>query len=282
MLRTPRSVLESISFGQRIKPVDATWFLNPEIELSTKRIENSVRFDLDSIRDVSSPLPHMLPPPNVFQKFVDNLSLSRSRDTILIYSQPGSFSSARAWWTFKCFGFDAFILQWGLKRWEEEGGVVTSGPPPLISTSQQSDPIIFNPKLVVSFEQVKRASETGEAIICDARSAKRFYGEEIDPRPGLACGHIPSSLNFPCPELFFSSDFTEFKSVEELKSIFAQRKIDIKSQKPIISSCGSGVTACALSFALQLCGRAAELCPVYDGSWAEWGSKMGVTKETSL
>ena len=248
------------------------------MEFSEKRIENAVRFDLDGIKDTSTKLPHMLPTSQVMQNYVDKVGLSRSLDTILIYTHPGSFSAARVWWTFRAFGFNAVILQGGFKAWEAAGGAVTSGAP-AVAEPQSKDQVVFNPKMVSTFDDVHAVIASG-SILIDARSAGRFSGAENEPRPGLACGHIPGSVNLPFTEFFTSSDFSTFKSADEIKQLFTSRGVDINSTSTIISTCGSGVTACVLSFALQLCGRPPELCPVYDGSWAEWGSRTDTPKAT--
>ena len=279
----PKQVIEALSFGQRIRPVDASWYMstarNPETEFIEKRIENAVRFDLDKVKDPSTQLPHMLPPPQVMQNYIEKVGLSRTLDTVLVYTHPGSFSAARVWWMFKAFGFNATILQGGLKGWDAAGGAMSSGAAPVVDAHPR-DQVVFNPKMVASFEDVHAAMTAG-SIIIDARSAGRFAGSENEPRPGLACGHIPGSINLPFTEFFEpGNDYATFKSAEELKKLFASRGVDVDTSSPIISTCGSGVTACVLSFALQLCGRPADLCPVYDGSWAEWGSRKDTPKAT--
>ena len=281
----PQKAMEAQSFGQRLRPVDGSWYMsqarNPDTEFLDKRIESAVRFDLDTVKDTTTCLPHMLPPPHVMQGYVDRVGLSRTRDTVLVYTHAGSFSAARVWWTFRAFGFQAHVLQGGLAGWQAVGGAVQSGQLPPPPPEKPREPVVLDPRMVATFEDIQAALKDERAIIIDARSAGRFSGTEKEPRPGLACGHIPGSVNLPFTEFFEpGSEFSRFKSVDEMRKLFESRGVNLEISTPIISSCGSGVTACVVSLAMQLCGRPAELCPVYDGSWAEWGARADTPKQT--
>lgn len=227
-------------------------------------------FDIKSCADQENPLPHMLCDQEQFQSTLRALNIGTDH-TVIIYGQKGILMGpARAWWTFRAFGFDTVcVLDGGLPAWQAAGGAVESGPPkltmPQLSTfaalSDQRD------RLLISRNDVLRALNTKETIILDARPQDRYEGQTPEPRKGLQSGHIPGSHNIPCNSLVDSNGF--LKSKEELHTIFAPVLSD-KPQK-IFTSCGSGVTACVIALALFRLGY--KDIPVYDGSWAEWGQE---------
>jgi len=278
-------------FGQRIRFVDASWHLagarDAGEEFESNRISGAIRFDIDTVKDKESRYPHMLPPPEVMQDYVDRHGLVISSDVICVYTQPNCFSAARGWWTFSAYGFTSAILQGGIDAWEDANLPVESGPyqEPLVLPPHATEKVNFRPGLVKDMDQllsmVKQAAPSPDAgLIVDARPNGRWLGTEAELRPGVACGRIPNSLNLPFRQLFEDDDMTKFRSVDELRKIFQQHEIDISTTGPIVTTCGSGVTAAAVSFAMHLCGRSIESVPVYDGSWAEWGSVPHTPKAT--
>ncbi len=248
--------------------VDASWHMpsssrNAQAEYLSGHIPGAVFFDIDGIADTTTDLPHMLPSPNDFAHMVGALGISEDM-TIVVYDEVGLFSAPRVWWTFKSMGAqDVRILAGGGPQWRAERRASQTGlvarPPRIFHTS-------FDPARVAGLETVKARSTDGAAQIADARAAQRFHGEAPEPRPGLRSGHIPNSRNLPVNLL---SEQGQMKSPEALAQIFAERGLDL--EKPIITSCGSGITAATLALALELAG--ARKVSVYDGSWAEWGGR---------
>jgi thiosulfate/3-mercaptopyruvate sulfurtransferase len=269
-------------FGQRIRFVDASWHLagtrDAEEEFENKRIHGAIRFDIDTVKDRDSRYPHMLPPPEIMQDYVDRHGLVLSSDVICVYTQANCFSAARGWWTFSAYGFTSAILQGGIEAWEEAKLPIETGSyqEPLVLPPHATEKVSLRTDLVRDMDQLLAVVKSGVGsdggLIVDARSHGRWLGTEAELRQGVACGRIPGSLNLPFRNLFEDDDMTRFKTVDELRKIFQEHAIDISSSGPIVTTCGSGVTAAAVSFALHLCGRKIETVPVYDGSWAEWGS----------
>ncbi len=244
--------------------LDASWHLptskrNARAEFDAVHIAGAQFFDLDAISDTETTLPHMLPTPEKFAQDVSQLGVSNSTK-IICYDSVGLFSAARVWWMFKVFGHDdVAVLDGGLKKWLAEdhpGQSETRRPKVGVFTSR------FRPDMVKSMAQV--ASENAQII--DARSPTRFRGEEPEPRPGVKPGHMPRATNIHYATLL-NADGT-LKPQNELAKIFASARI--KSEKPITTSCGSGVTAAILTLALAELG--AKHTALYDGSWAEWGA----------
>jgi thiosulfate/3-mercaptopyruvate sulfurtransferase len=271
-------------FGQRIRFVDVSWHLTGSRdsfeEFESKRIEDAIRFDIDAIKDPNSSLPHMLPPPELMQDYVDRHGLVASSDVICVYTQPNCFSAARGWWTFSAFGFTSAILQGGIDAWEAEKLPIDSGryEEPLVLPPHPTEKVALRKELVRTIEQVIEAQARGETIV-DARPSARWLGLEQEPRPGVAPGRIPGSLNLPFRKLLEDDDMTEFIPVDKIRQLFESHGVDVNQAGTIINTCGSGVTAAVVAFALHLCGRPIESAPVYDGSWAEWGSRLSTPKE---
>ncbi len=260
-----------------IVTLDATFCLPQQgrtayIEFQSKHIPSAQFFDIDKIADQNSSLPHMLPSADFFEEKVGQLGINN--DTMVIVYDNNSFmASARAWWTFRVFGhYKVAVLDGGLKAWLREKRPIDSD---YKSASEQTFNAYLDTSLVRNMEQMKNLVATKECIIIDARSANRFTGSEAEPRPGLKSGHIPGSYNIPYSTLL-DAQTGHLKSVEQLKPILDQA--NIKPGSPIVTTCGSGVTASILTLALYQLGN--KKVPVYDGSWSEWGAAPGVAIET--
>ena len=250
-----------------VRILDASWYLpaldrNPGAEYAQRHIPNARFFDIDDISDNRSDLPHMVPPVEKFMSKVRKLGVGDGHQ-IVIYDGLGMFSAARVWWLFKMMGHkDVAVLDGGLPKWIAEGLPVDDEPPLIRDRHMMVDQ---KASFVKDVTEVAAASKLGDYEIIDARSPGRFRGEEDEPREGLRKGHIPNSKN-----VFFKSllnDDQTFKNISELKQIFHSAGVDIS--KPVITTCGSGVTAAVLNLGLELIGKTDH--SLYDGSWTEWG-----------
>jgi len=259
-----------------IRILDATWYL-PNIDRDAKaeyeeaHIPNSRFFDIDDISDHRSDLPHMVPPVEKFMSKVRKLGVGDGHQ-IIIYDSQGLFSAARVRWLFNVMGQrNVAVLDGGLPKWRREGRPVDGIP------SQIRDRHMFvkyHDEMVKDVTQVSSASKLGNYEIIDARSAGRFRGDEPEPRPGLRSGHIPGSKNVFYGDLL--NDDGTLKSKNELINQFKDK--DVNLEKPVITSCGSGVTAAIINLALDRIGKSDH--SLYDGSWTEWGMYPTVPVET--
>jgi thiosulfate/3-mercaptopyruvate sulfurtransferase len=251
----------------RVKIVDATLPLvgQPGHGRDTYlagHIPGAVFFDINAIADRTTDLPHMLPSPEAFARDAGELGLGREA-TIVVYDAHGIYSAPRVWWTLRVMGYpNVFVLDGGLPKWRAEGHPVETAeaaPAPAQVTPA------FDPALVAQLDQVADVLKTGAAQVVDARSAARFRGEAPEPRATLRSGHMPGALNLPFTDVV-AADGT-LKPAAELRAAFGH--VDLA--RPIVTSCGSGVTASVLALALARLGR--EDVAVYDGSWTEWGGR---------
>ncbi len=258
-----------------VRVVDGTWHMpqakrNARAEFDAAHIPGAVFFDIDTIADRATTLPHMLPSAAEFGAAVGALGIGNGH-RVVVYDVRGVVSAARVWWTFRAFGHDAVtVLDGGLKKWRAEGRPVESGAP---APSRRAFTARRRPELVRDVEAM-RANVAGRTTqVLDARSAGRFAGTEPEPRAGLRGGHIPGSLNLPY-ETLYRPDGT-LKPPDELRGAITAAGVDLA--RPVVTSCGSGVTASVLALALYLVGR--RDVAVYDGSWSEWGSRSDTPVE---
>lgn len=252
-----------------VKVVDASWYLpdqnrDPKAEFLAGHIPGAVYFDIDVIADRSSGLPHTLPDEATFAAEAGALGLSE-RDTIVVYDGMGVFSAARVWWMLKIFGAgDVHVLDGGLPAWKAAGFALEAG-------EAKPAPARFAARLdagaVADFDKVAQALSASTDVVVDARSAPRFRGETPEPRPGLRAGHMPGARNVHYGSVLDAQG--KMRAPDEIRQIFEEAGVDLSS--PVITSCGSGVTAATLLLALAQLGK--DDVRVYDGSWSEWGGR---------
>ena len=224
-------------------------------------------FDIDDIADTDSPYPHMLPAPEKFASRARKLGLGDGH-RIICYDQNGYMASARVWWMFRAMGHeDVAVLDGGFAAWKAAGGALEDLPPVI----SQDRHFTVRPRrdLVRDAEQVTAAIAKGSPQIVDARSADRFHARVDEPRPAMRRGHMPGSFNVPYGQLLQADG--RFRSPDEIRTIFEKAGVDFR--KPIVASCGSGVTAAVLALGLAVAGF--DDAAVYDASWCEWGREDG-------
>ena len=255
--------------------VDASWYLPAQkrfakAEYEAGHVPGAVFFDQDAIVDPGSSLPHTLPSPEIFAAKVGALGIAET-DTIVVYDGMGLFSAPRVWWMFRVFGAkDVRVLDGGFPAWQAAGlstetGIATSTPATFNGH--------FDPQAAVFLPEMKDLVSAGSSQIADARPAERFAGEAPEPRQGVRAGHMPGAANLPFLQL---TDNGRLKSPEGLRQAFAEAGID--PGRPVVTSCGSGVTAAVINLALESLGNHA--ARLYDGSWTEWGSASDTPVET--
>jgi thiosulfate/3-mercaptopyruvate sulfurtransferase len=249
-------------------PVDGSYFLptqqrDPRAEYRSEHIPGAVFFDIEAISDNSTDLPHMLPGPKQFGAAVSALGIGDG-DTVVVYDSVGLYSAPRVWWTFRIFGAkQVFILDGGLPKWKQESRPLEKGEGIRTAKTFNAE---MNVAAVALLADVRMAIADGSVQIVDARPPERFAGRAPEPRPGQRSGHMPGSFNVPFDRLV---DNGRLSSREHIEAAFKTAGVDL--DQPIITSCGSGVSAAILTFALDAIGKGAQ--GLYDGSWTEWGSR---------
>ena len=251
-----------------LRIIDASFYLpaqnrDADAEYAAGHIPGAVRFDHDKVADHSTDLPHMVPSPEVFAEAVGQMGIGEN-DRIVIYDGPGIFSAPRAWWLFRTMGArNVYVLDGGLDGWKAEGRPIQSEiPSPAPRTFTPS----FRPEKVVNIEKMKSIAEAGSRQIADARGAGRFAAAEPEPRQGLRSGHMPGARSLPSG--IFSAD-GKLKTLPELRQVIEEAGIDLG--RPVVTTCGSGITAAVITLALESLGH--DDNALYDGSWTEWGSR---------
>ena len=253
---------------QNLVVVDGSWHLpatqrNGLIEYLAAHIPGAIYFDIDEIADHSSALPHMLPPPKAFALHMARLGIGDGMK-IVVYDGLGLFSAARVWWTFLAFGVkDVKILEGGFPKWCADGHPVEKD---MVIRKPAKFTARLNRKMVAGIDQVEAMLKSGSAQVVDSRPADRFRGDAPEPRPGVRAGHMPGSRNVPYMSVIENGTLA---APEKIRAALAQAGVD--SHKPVVASCGSGVSAALMWLALDAVGNKPQA--LYDGSWADWGAR---------
>ena len=283
MPKTQTSLIETEELARELHApdlviLDASWHMpaegrNARAEYLAEHIPGALFFDIDEIADTKSHLPHMLPPPEKFSSRMRSMGVGDG-SRIVVYDSAGLFSAARVWWTFRVMGVqDISVLNGGLPKWKREGhrSKVASRRRALRGISRRGAmPISY-----AILSDMKSLIKDRTAEIVDARAAERFAGKAPEPRAGLRSGHIPGAHNLPFAKLI-TKDGT-LKPAPEVERLFEEAGVDLS--KPVVASCGSGITASVLALALAEIGH--RRTSVYDGSWSEWGADQNLPIETS-
>lgn len=251
-----------------LRIIDGSWYMpdmkrNARAEYDAAHIPNARFVDIDDLSDNRSDLPHMAPPVEKFMSRMRTLGIGDGHQ-VVVYDGAGLFSAARIWWMFRLMGKrDVAVLDGGFPKWQAEGRPIEDLPPVIRDRHMT---VQYQNQMTRDVTQVARATKLGSHTILDARAAERFRGDVAEPRPGLRSGHIPGARNVPFATLL-NPDGT-MKSATALRTVFDAAGADLS--RPVITSCGSGVTAAIINLALERIGKSDHA--VYDGSWSEWGS----------
>ncbi|ASM74203.1 MULTISPECIES: 3-mercaptopyruvate sulfurtransferase [Roseobacteraceae] len=268
----PKTLVSTEWLAKHIKDpdlriLDGSWYLpdanrNPKAEYDAAHIPGARFFDIDEISDARSDLPHMAPPVEKFMSRMRAMGVGDGHQ-VVVYDGAGVMSAPRVWWLFRLMGHEnVAVLDGGFPKWQAEGRAIEDLPPVV---KDRHLTVRFQNHLVRDVTQVSQASKLGDAQVIDARSAARFRGEAPEPREGLRGGHIPGSRNVPF-DLLLNDDNT-LKSPADCRAVFEAAGVDLSC--PLITTCGSGITASVLALALERIG--VDTWSLYDGSWAEWG-----------
>jgi thiosulfate/3-mercaptopyruvate sulfurtransferase len=261
--------LQQLLGQTNVRIVDASWYMpaekrDPHREYAESHIPGAVYFDIDRIADRSIPLPHMFPSAGLFAAEVGKLGVSNA-DRIVCYVGGKMSAAGRAWWMFRAFGHKRVqVLDGGFTKWRAENRPIEEKVPAVQPTRYEAN---YDPSFVRSLDEMRRIVEARSAQVLDARSAGRFNGTEAEPRAGLRSGHMPGAFNLPYPALL-NADGT-LKADLDLAT--ALRGAGVDPAKPVVASCGSGVSATVSLIALHALG--ADELALYDGSWSEWGGR---------
>lgn len=254
--------------GLRI--VDASWYLPAQnrdgaAEFAAARIPGAVFFNQDKIVAPGSELPHTIPSPADFARAAGDLGLAET-DTIIVYDGPGMFTAPRVWWLLQIFGAaNTYVLDGGFDSWKAQGLPIETGEPATLAPAEFN--VTFNSRAVTSFDGMRTIVEDRTSQIADARGAGRFTGVEPEPRAGMRGGHMPGARNVPFSTL---TEGGKLKPIKELRQVLEASGLDL--DRPVVTSCGSGVTAAVITLALQSIGHRDNT--LYDGSWSEWGGRQ--------
>jgi thiosulfate/3-mercaptopyruvate sulfurtransferase len=246
--------------------IDGSWYLpqqgrDARAEHDAGHIPGAIFFDHDEVVEPGADLPHTLPTPRHFAQYAGSMGIRRD-DTIVVYDGPGFFSAPRVWWMFRVMGAEkVYLLDGGFDGWKAAGRPQSTQPTRMAGCLFEVD---FDAGRLASLDDMRRIVETGEAQIADARPAGRFTGADPEPRPGMRSGHMPGARNLPFLRLLKDGHLLP---ADELKRAFAEAGIDL--EKPVVTSCGSGVTAAVITLALESVGHTDNR--LYDGSWSQWG-----------
>lgn len=246
--------------------VDGSWYLplqnrDPKAEYDAGHIPGAVFFDHDKLSDPNSDLPHTFPKPETFAAAISSMGITND-DTIVVYDGPGMFTSPRVWWMFRTMGAkNVLLLDGGFDNWKQAGRPVTNEVTKIAPSAFVAN---FDAAKIASFDDMHKIVQNRTTQVADARAAGRFKGVDPEPRAGLRSGHMPGARNVPSSTL---ADKGYLKDINGLKQVLDDAGVDLS--RPIVTSCGSGITAAVITLALESLGHKDNV--LYDGSWTEWG-----------